>query len=114
MRIDSYSFGVMKVNGIEYTSDLIIFPDKIRSDWWRKQGHSLAIEDLDDVLDFKPEVLVVGKGASGLMEMPASTEKLLQQAGIEVLAESTGRAWALFNEQIEKGRKVAGAFHLTC
>jgi len=48
------------------------------------------------------------------MEMPASTEKLLQQAGIEVLAESTTRAWALFNEQIEKGRKVAGAFHLTC
>jgi len=83
MRIDSYSFGVMKVNGIEYTSDLIIFPDRIRSNWWRKQGHSLAIEDLDDVLDFKPEVLVVGKGVSGLMEMPASTEKLLQQAGIE-------------------------------
>jgi len=114
MRIDSYSFGLMKIDGTEYRSDLIVFPDKVRSNWWRKQGHSLAIEDLDDVLDFKPEVLVVGKGASGLMEMPASTKKLLQQAGIEVLAESTGRAWPLFNEQIEKGRKVAGAFHLTC
>jgi hypothetical protein len=124
MRIDSYSFGVMKINGAEYRSDLIVFPaatgrrhggpDRIRSDWWRKQGHSLAIEDLDDVLDFKPEVLVVGKGASGLLEIPPSTKKLLQQAGIEVLAENTGRAWSLFNEQIEKGRKVAGAFHLTC
>ena len=114
MRIDSYSFGVMKIDGAEYRSDLIVFPDRIRSDWWRKQGHSLAIEDLDDVLDFKPEVLVVGKGASGLLEIPPSTKKLLQQAGIEVIAENTGRAWGLFNEQIEKGRKVAGAFHLTC
>ena len=68
MRIDSYSFGVMKVDGAEYTADLIIFPDRIRANWWRKQGHSLAVEDLDDVLGFKPEVLVIGKGASGLME----------------------------------------------
>jgi len=114
MRIDSYSFGVMKIDGTEYRADLIVFPDKVRSDWWRKQGHSLAIEDLGDILDFKPEVLVVGKGASGLMEIPPSTKKQLQEAGIEVVAESTGRAWGLFNEQIEKGRKVAGAFHLTC
>jgi len=114
MRIDSYSFGVMKVDGAEYRADLIVFPDRIRSNWWRRQGHSLAVEDLDDVLDFKPDVLVIGKGASGLMEIPASTKKVLQEEGIEVIAENTGQAWGLFNEQIKKGRKVVGAFHLTC
>ena len=114
MRIDSYSFGVMKVDGTEYTADLIVFPDKVRANWWRRQSHSLAVEDLDDVLGFKPEVLVIGKGASGLMEIPPSTEKVLQEEGIEVIAKSTGQAWGLFNEQIEKGRKVMGAFHLTC
>ncbi|MFQ6034556.1 MAG: Mth938-like domain-containing protein [Sedimentisphaerales bacterium] len=114
MRIDSYSFGVMKVGGSEYRGDLIVFPDKVKSGWWRKQGHSLAIEDLEDVLAFKPEVLVIGKGASGLMDVPASTQKTLQEAGIEVIAENTSQAWSIFNEQMEKGRKVAGAFHLTC
>jgi len=114
MRIDSYSFGVMKVGGSEYRGDLIVFPDKVRSNWWRKEGHSLAIEDLDDVLEFKPEVLVIGKGASGLMDVPASTKKALQKEGIEVIAENTGRAWNIFNEQLEKGKKVVGAFHLTC
>jgi len=114
MRIDSYSFGVMKVDGTDYRGDLIIFPDRVKSRWWRKEGHSLAIEDLDDVLEFKPEILVIGKGTSGLMDVPASTQKALQQAGIEVIAENTGQAWSIFNEQIEKGKKVIGAFHLTC
>ena len=114
MRIESYSFGVMKVDGVEYSADLIVFPDRIKSNWWRKQGHSLAIEDLDDVLEFKPEVLIVGIGASGLMQIPASTKKVLQEEGIELIAENTGRAWQLFNEQIQKGKKAVGAFHLTC
>jgi len=114
MRIDSYSFGFMKVDGTEYRGDLIVFPDRIKSDWWRKEGHSLATEDLDDVLAFKPEVLVIGKGASGLMDVPASTQKTLQEAGIEVIAENTSQACNIFNEQVEKGKKVVGAFHLTC
>jgi len=114
MRIDSYSFGVMKIGGTEYRGDLIIFPDRVKSHWWRKEGHSLALKDIEDVLEFKPEVLVIGKGASGMMDVPASTQKALQKAGIEVIAENTGQAWGIFNEQIEEGKKVVGAFHLTC
>lgn len=114
MRIDSYSFGVMQVDGSQYRADLIIFPDRVRPNWRRRQGHSLAIEDLDDVLDFSPEVLVIGKGASGMMHTPASTRKTLEEKGIQVLADNTPEASAVFNEQIERGRKVAGVFHLTC
>jgi hypothetical protein len=121
MRIESYSFGVMKVDGAEYRADLIVFasrgagsPDKVKSNWWRQQGHSLAIEDIGDVLGFKPEVLVVGIGASGLMQIPALTKKALEKEGIELIDENTGRAWQLFNEQIQKGKRVVGAFHLTC
>lgn len=114
MRIDSYSFGVMKISGIEYRSDLIVFPDRIKSNWWRKQGHSLAVEDLNEIFDFKPEVLVVGRGAYGAMEIPASTKQALQKQGIELIAEDTDQAWQVFNEQIEKGKNAVGAFHLTC
>ena len=114
MRIDSYSFGVMKIEGAEYRADLIVFPDRIKPNWWRKQGHSLAIEDLRDALDFEPEVLIVGKGASGMMVIPALTKEMIQGKGIELIAYNTGQAWGVFNEQVEKGRKVVGAFHLTC
>ena len=114
MKIDSYSFGTIKVDGTEYTGDLIIFPDKIKTDWWRKQGHNLDPDDLADVIEFKPDVLVVGKGAPGLMSVPAETEKFIRDLGIELIAENTSRACEIFNEKIQKGAKVAGAFHLTC
>ena len=114
MRIESYNFGVIKVDGVEYISDLIIFCDLVKPNWWRKQGHCLDIEDLRDVLDFKPELLVIGKGASEMMDVPASTIEKLQTADIEVVAENTNQACKIFNEQFEKGKKVAGAFHITC
>ncbi len=114
MQIESYSFGVMKVDGREYRQDLIIFPDKVRSKWWRRQGHSLAVQDVCDVIEFKPELLVVGTGDSGMMAIPAATEKALQDAGIKVIAQNTGQARSIFNEQIKKGKNVVGAFHLTC
>jgi hypothetical protein len=70
MRIDAYSFGVMKVAGREYKSDLIVFPEKVVSNWRRIEGHSLVIEDLDEVMEFKPDVLIVGTGAEGMMAVP--------------------------------------------
>ncbi len=114
MRIDSYSFGSMTVNGREYTSDLIVFPDRVSSGWWREEGHHLRVEDLKEVMDYKPEVLVVGRGASGCMEISPDVREALKAEGIELIDANTGEAYAIFNEQTKKGRKAAGAFHLTC
>jgi len=69
--IDSYDFGRIIINGKRYNSDLIVFSDKVRDGWWRKEGHRLDVEDLKDVLESKPEVLVVGTGYSGLMRIPS-------------------------------------------
>ena len=112
--IDSYSFGSMTVKGKVYKEDLIIFPDRVKSNWWRKEGHFLAIDDLDEVIAFKPEILVVGKGASSGMDVPSSTINAFKKQGIEVIDKDTDSACELFNEYIKKGKKVVGAFHLTC
>jgi len=58
--IESYAFGRMDVDGRPYTSDLIIFADRINDSWWRKTGHKLCLEDIEDVFKEKPEVLVIG------------------------------------------------------
>jgi len=114
VRIDSYSFGLMKIQGQQYRTDLILFPDKVSPNWWRKQGHSLAKEDIKEILDFKPDVLVIGTGASGLMQVPRSVLRILKDEGIQVISKKTGEACNLFNEQLKKGKRVVGAFHLTC
>ena len=114
MHIDSYSFGSMTVDGKTYSSDLIGFPDRIISDWWRAEGHSLAVEDIEEILDYHPDVLVVGKGDIGLMSVSRETAEELEKQGITLIQDRTGRAVRLFNEEIKKGRRVIGAFHLTC
>ena len=104
----------MTVSGKEYHNDLIVFPDSVLSKWWRVDGHSLAIEDLKEVIDYKPNILVVGKGAAGIMRVPSLTEETLKKHKIKIISKKSGEAYKVFNEYIEKGEKVVGAFHLTC
>ena len=67
--IDSYQFGRIVVSGKKYTSDVIIFPDRVTDNWWRKTGHQLCLKDIAEVMTENPEVLVVGTGDSGLMKV---------------------------------------------
>jgi hypothetical protein len=114
MKIDAYSFGSMTVEGRVYDKDLIVFPDRVKSGWWRKEGHTLLIEDLEEVLNYKPQVLVVGRGAYGVMEIPLSTKEALKRHSIEVIDKDTDEACKIFNRLIQEGKRVVGAFHLTC
>lgn len=114
MKINSYSFGKIVVDGTEYTADLIILPDRVYSSWWRKEGHSLCMEDLVEIFKDKIEIIVVGTGAYGRMKVPDEVIRELKQKGIETYIAETEKAVALFNKLTEEGKKVAGAFHLTC
>mgnify|MGYP001046035465 CR=1 FL=1 len=112
-RIESYRFGQIVVDGRRYTSDLIIFPDRVQPDWWREEGHSLSQADIWEVFADPPEVLVIGLGAMGCMRVPEETLAALQKAGIEVMALPTQRACEAYNE-LAGSKKVVAALHLTC
>ena len=64
MHIDKYEFGLIVIDGHPYRQDLLIWPGHIKSDWWRREGHLLQLEDVTEALDAAPEVLVVGMGFS--------------------------------------------------
>ncbi|MCD6336415.1 MAG: hypothetical protein J7M27_14010 [Candidatus Latescibacteria bacterium] len=110
--IDSVRFGHIVIHGREYASDVIIYPDRVETDWWRKEGHTLYPEDIEEVFVRKPEVLIVGTGASGLMRVSSAVEDGLKAAGITLRAERTGKACALFNE-LSGHQNVVAALHLT-
>ncbi len=63
------------VNGKKYYSDVIVYPDKVSSQWWREEGHLLVPEDLEKVIEAKPEILIVGTGNLGMMKVPSSTQQ---------------------------------------
>ncbi len=114
MHIDSYQFGRIVIDGVNYSSDCLILGNFVQANWWRKQGHSLSAEDLKTVIAAKPSVLVVGCGASGLMEVPEQTRQVLQEHDIRLEALDTYKAVQRFNELSQTGLNVAAALHLTC
>lgn len=111
--IESYSFGRMVVDNRTYTSDIIIFPDRINDSWWRKSGHGVCLEDLEDVFKEALEALVIGTGFYGLMKVEEEVKDLAQSRGITVATEKTEKAVQSYNEFASK-KKTIGAFHLTC
>ena len=114
MLIRKYSFGEIIVDNKRYTRDLIVFPDKIKENWWRKEGHYLCLEDLEEVIQYKPEILVIGTGYHGIMRVPDELVGELQKLGIKVIVKKTKDACDEFNRLIAEGKRVVAALHLTC
>lgn len=113
MKIEHYTFGKITIDGKTYTSDMIIYPERVDASWWRREGHNLQIEDLTDVLKVEPAVVIIGTGFFGVMKVSKETITHLEAKGIMVHVERTGKAVELFN-QLQKNKTVIAALHLTC
>jgi len=113
VHVDSYSFGRITVDGREYDSDLIIYPDRIDGSWWRKKSHKLYAEDIREALEAKPDVLVVGTGNSGRMSVTPQVGEEARKRGIELIAKKTAEAVRDYNS-LSRGKRTVAALHLTC
>jgi hypothetical protein len=111
-RLEDYSFGRIFVDGEEQTRDLIVLPDRVVTNWWRREGQSLAVEDLSEVEDELPETLILGTGAYGRLRPARAVLDELARRGIQVEALQTGEAVRRYGELDE--RRTAAALHLTC
>jgi hypothetical protein len=114
MTIEKYNFGSIIIDANEYTKDVIIFPDKVLYPWWREEGHSLSLKDLEEVIKLNPTILIIGTGAYGVMNVPAETLKILKEKNIETITAKTADAVELYNEYIQKKQNVIACLHLTC
>jgi hypothetical protein len=114
MKIDGYSFGNIRIDGRDYHSDVIIYPGRVDDQWWRKEGHLLQMEDLTEILDLKPAVLIVGRGLPGLMEVDLKVIDYCNGNGIDLISLPTSEAVNKYNDLKERKPLVIAALHLTC
>lgn len=114
MRISSYQFGRIVIDGVTYSTDCLILGERVHANWWRKQGHVLSPEDLKPVVEAKPSLLVVGCGASGQMKISKDIPQFLHEHNITLEDFDTYQAVERFNELSRVGENAAAALHLTC
>ncbi len=114
MTIEEYRFGRITIDNKPYGSDLKIIQGTVVPKWWRREGHRVTVEDVEDVLAAKPRVFVVGTGQPGRMRVDVELAEVLGELGIELVEEPTDQAVRTFNRLLRQGISVAAAFHLTC
>jgi hypothetical protein len=110
--IEGFRFGRVTIDGSVETRDVIVLPERVVRGWWRREGHGLALEDLDEVLDELPERLLVGTGAYGQLRPDPGTLETLRELGVEVEVLPTAEAVERYARL--DPRKTAAALHLTC
>lgn len=114
MKIDEYAFGRIRVEGRSYSADLILYPDRVEQNWWRKKGHYLQIEDLSGRVGATCEALIIGTGAHGAMRVAGEVKGWLEEQGIPWEAHPTGKACDRYNALVKERKRVIAALHLTC
>jgi hypothetical protein len=85
---------------------------RVVTNWWRREGDSLALEDLEDVLDSLPERMILGVGAHGRLRPDPDVIAELERRGTAVECLRTDEAVRRYRELDEQ--QTAVALHLTC
>jgi len=119
--IEEYSFGFIKINGIEYTNDVEVSWTNEILPLVFKERHKIGAEEVKRAIEQKPGTIVIGTGESGLAEVTEEAKQEIEKNGIKLIIDKTEEAVKTFNvlkedseEEEGKQEKVIGLFHLTC
>ncbi len=112
--ITDFAFGKIVVNGKTYSDDIKIVRGQVISDWWRKRGHRVDVEDVADILESRPDIVVIGKGSPGLMKSSSSLRDYLNGNNVELIEKKTAKAIEVFNKLYQEWKRVAAGFHISC
>jgi len=83
--------------------------------WKERKGHRLKKSMITGVYEQEIEVLVIGNGVSGAVEVPDKVQRAIEEHGIgKVVVARTPEACRLYNRLYRKGKRVALLAHGTC
>lgn len=115
MHIDRFRFGSVRIDGVDYTKDVVILGGVVQSPWHRSAGgHVFAPVDLANLIEAAPDAVCLGTGAIGMAKVENATIESFETVGTEVIIDRTGPVIEVFNRLSAEGRNVAAALHLTC
>jgi uncharacterized protein len=103
-----YGAGYVLVNQVRYETHLIVLPDRIIGDWNVPGFAGLTAAHFDYLVSLKPEIVLLGTGATLRFPAPALSRCLTDaHIGLEVM--DTSAACRTYNILSAEGRKVLAA-----
>jgi len=111
--IEEHKFGSFLINGKQYLGDIKILDTKVKP-WDDREKHTVTFNNIRELLDINPEVIVIGTGNSGFLEVPSEIKDLILSKGIYLIIDKNEVAIEKYNDFLLQKKKVAALFHATC
>jgi len=109
--ITGYGENFIEINKTKYSQNLIVMADKIVEDWQVKSFSLLSEMSFDDLLELKPEVILLGTGDRHQF-LHAKIFRKLTERSIPLECMTTAAACRTYNILMSEGRNVAAALFL--
>jgi len=121
MKIDSFRFGSISIDGRKYKCDVLIHADgsveKRKGGLLMFGSHHIGKENFERLCEVagKPDLIVVGLGTDSVARIEKDAEDFARVSGIQIEALPSADAVSRLNMLFEEGKmKVAGLIHVTC
>jgi uncharacterized protein len=106
--INAYGPGFIQVNGVQHTTSLILSPESGPSPWGDVTVATLGAEHLQQLLDHRPELVLIGTGERQVFLPPAVLAPLTNlRIGVECM--SLPAACRTYNILMGEDRRVLAA-----
>jgi len=100
-----------RVNDRQLDASFILSPDTLVESWPVREVKAMTPQDLDAVLALKPEVILLGSGATQAFP-PAAVLAHCLRSGVGLETMTNAAAARTFNVLAGEGRRVVAAFVL--
>jgi uncharacterized protein len=106
--ITAYERGVVSINHQRYQHSVIVLPTEVNTGWQVTKFDDLSADDFTLIINYRPEVVLLGTGETHRFIHPKLTVTLTEQ-GIPVECMTTDAACRTYNILMSEGRKVLAA-----
>jgi uncharacterized protein len=106
--ITAYGEGYVSVNTVRHSSNLVVLPDRLITDWTLATFETLVLADFELLASLDAEIVLLGTGNQLRFPRPELLQPLIHvQKGLEVM--DVNAACRTYNVLVNEGRKVAAA-----
>jgi len=109
VRIDSVSFGEVRIDGKDYFSDVVV--------WWDgkielvAKKHQFGMSELLNLLNKKPEAVIIGTGMESAVVVLEEVGQEMENRGLLLFVENSRNAIEVFNGLVSEGKKAVAFIH---
>lgn len=104
MEITHYSLGTFVIDRTQHISDIKIIGPRVYQ--WKRKDQKLTREDIIEIMEKNPDIIIIGTGAAGLLQIDQDAKNAIEARGIKLIILRTPHACKEFNLWSGKGKKV--------